>query len=213
MMRFMMQFAGVLFLGATGAASASCDALPVNVSVDTPPPQVVMKTSDNVAAVGRDQGAHGYGRGDGWHVTGLASSRPKYQVQVAGVQRPGCFRPTTISVEVGFLGPIEVTISSRYYQGSCEFEAIRQHEYRHVDIMRTSVTHYRNEMAAALANAVAKIPPFTFTLHDAQKRVLDYVQASAKGVFDKMMSMSHLNNSALDTPENYQREQAACRNW
>ncbi|GHE79110.1 hypothetical protein GCM10019059_42130 [Camelimonas fluminis] len=116
-------------------------------------------------------------------------------------------------MDVGFSGPIEVTISSRYFLGSCEYESIRSHEFRHVDIMRKSVTAYRDEMAAVVASSVATLSEYTFTLPDAQRRILDHIQMSTRSVFDKMMRMSVEQNAALDTPENYRREQAVCSNW
>lgn len=188
----------------------SCPPAPVNVNVVTPPPEITMKTSSGAALAGKGRG---FGYIEGWSVNGLAASTPKFQVKLSGIGRTGCFRPTFIEVEIGFLGPIEVVISDRYPPGSCEYEVIRTHEFAHVDIMKTSVSRYRQEMATVIANTVALIPEFTFTLPDAQQRVLNHVQHSARAVFDRMMSVSHSMNAALDTPENYRREQAACVNW
>jgi hypothetical protein len=191
--------------------SAQCRPIPVQVSVQTPEPQVVLSSTPNVAAVAAS--AQQLRSPAGWHINGLAQARPTYDLRLQGEVMQDCYRPKTVAVTLGFKEPIQVFIASKYRPGTCEYEAIRQHEMQHVRIYRNSISNYAGRLQFDIKNAVASLSPQQLISAQAQQLSFNKVVEATARVFDQMMEESRRLNASLDTAENYRYEQARCSNW
>ncbi|WP_262030223.1 hypothetical protein [Microvirga sp. Mcv34] len=192
-------------------AFAQCQPVPVQVSVQTPEPQVVISSTANVvAAASAPQQLQAMA---GWHINGLAQARPSYDLKLQGEVMQDCYRPRAVAVTLGFKEPIQVFIASKYRQGTCEYENIRQHEMQHVRIYRNSIMNYAGRLQFDINNAVASLTPQQLSSTQAQQLSFNKVVEATARVFNQMMEESRRLNASLDTVENYRYEQKRCSNW
>ncbi|WP_114947565.1 hypothetical protein [Microvirga calopogonii] len=200
----------VVSIVSTGAFG-QCRPVPVQVSVQTPEPQIVLSSTPDVAAAA--SAPHQLQTLAGWHINGLAQARPSYDLKLQGEVTRDCYRPRAVAVTLGFKEPIQVFIASKYRPGTCEYENIRLHEMQHVRIYRNSIMVYAGRLQFDINNAVASLTPQQLSSAQAQQLSFDRIVEATARVFDQMMEQSRRLNASLDTVENYRYEQARCRNW
>ncbi len=192
---------------------AQCPGVPVQVVVLTPDPQVVVQQTHDIAGASGNRAAVQSKIPQGWHVTGLAQARPQYEIKLEGQSRPGCYRPTRATIDVGFVGPIQIHISAKYRPGSCEYTNVHGHEMQHAMIYRRSIVSHSSILQYELSQALGLLSDQVKTSPQAQQLVFQIAQGVVDRVFARMMAEAQRYNAALDTVENYKLEQAKCANW
>ncbi|WP_419796683.1 MAG: hypothetical protein ACNI26_09775 [Terasakiella sp.] len=109
---------------------------------------------------------------------------------------------------------INVYVSSKYRQGTCEYESILNHENTHVQIFRDTLYRHANSIESAIRKKAPRIGPVYLRSPDAaSKKLRDLLDAQIRPLFKRMSSAISRKNARIDTKANYRREQAMCSNW
>jgi hypothetical protein len=134
-------------------------------------------------------------------------------VEVSGLEdRRGaraCARPR-VTVEL-FVQPITVYIASEYAHDPCRVQAIREHEQRHVDVFEAFARDAAKRLPRELSAAIGDRPSYQMSLGEAQRH-LDRRIGDALSVFMRDAERTLAQRQAdVDTPQEYQRVNAACK--
>ncbi|MBU6234518.1 MAG: hypothetical protein KGQ41_01625 [Alphaproteobacteria bacterium] len=151
-------------------------------------------------------------------VGGLMTGKMEYKsgIQVSSIRYPtakvACFWIDKVVVDV-VIDPT-IQIASEHQKGTCEYDAILEHEHKHVAIDRKVVTDYLERLRMAAAMAVQKVgmvgPKPDSTSEEYKKKMSDYVSAQVKAVADKMYADRTARQKAFDNKDEYDRVSAKC---
>lgn len=151
-------------------------------------------------------------------VGGLMSGKMEYRsgIQISTVRYPtsrvSCLWVDKVVIDI-IIDPT-VQIASENPKGSCEYDAILEHEHRHVAIDRKVVTDHLNSIRAAAAGAVSKVgmvgPKPDATVDDFKKKMTAYIQDAIKVSADTMYADRTKRQKALDNKAEYDRVSAKC---
>jgi hypothetical protein len=118
------------------------------------------------------------------------------------------------ALTVGFDGPVRVDVSPRYRPGSCEHEATRSHEMRHVALMEAAVRDAASAARAPVGSVVGgwwhEGPVSRDEATAEVDRVLRSAASRIKADVDRQIRERNLQ---LDTPAEYRSVLDRCRNW
>ncbi|SDE86547.1 hypothetical protein [Rhodospira trueperi] len=107
-----------------------------------------------------------------------------------------------------------VYVAREYPKGSCNYDNIYEHEKMHVGVYYFTQRDYAPRVRERLQRLVRGINPQVVRTEAAAREV--HTEILNRGVADLLADMEaerKRRNSALDTPENYRREQAKCPSW
>lgn len=117
-------------------------------------------------------------------------------------------------MRIGFDGPVRVDVSPRYRPGSCEHEAIKSHEMRHVGLMegavRDGASTGRRVAEAAAAGWWREGPVGREAATAEVEALLRNVVGRIKADVDRQIRESNLR---FDRPSEYRSVLARCTNW
>jgi len=110
-----------------------------------------------------------------------------------------------------------VYVSSQYPEGSCEYQAMLDHENQHVQIHRQIYEKYQKILQNALSSSV-EIPlanhPVTFrSLEDGKVKISELISGVTNPVFEQFQQEVSQDQAQLDTPDNYRELRNRCSNW
>jgi hypothetical protein len=118
------------------------------------------------------------------------------------------------ALTVGFDGPVRVDVSPRYRPGSCEHEATRSHEMRHVALMEAAVRDAASAARAPVGSVVGgwwrEGPVSRDEATDEVDRILRSAASRIKADVDRQIRE---RNMQLDSPAEYRSVLDRCRNW
>lgn len=123
-----------------------------------------------------------------------------------------CSRLRTAHVEIG-LKQLDVIVDRRFAPGSCERQAVLDHEDQHVEVFREALHYYLPALERALAQTVL---PRSISVADtdaARAAYLGPITDSLKPVFAAINSRARDGNARLDLPERYAVVFGRCRGW
>jgi hypothetical protein len=119
------------------------------------------------------------------------------------------------SVEAGFgYRRMDVMVASEFPPGSCEYNAILDHENQHVAINRSTVREYAPRVRQELERLLQSVQP-RFS-RDPQLGSDDKLKALHDGLDPLLSEMERLleaRNAAIDTDYNYTAIGELCKNW
>jgi hypothetical protein len=109
---------------------------------------------------------------------------------------------------------IDVYVSSEFRPGSCPYRETLNHENIHVSIFRDTLKHFSGVLRNEIEHAVRESSAVTAS---SAQIVVDELQRRIKERVDpqiQLMERQHREaNAAIDTKENYRREQMKCPLW
>lgn len=106
-----------------------------------------------------------------------------------------------------------IYIAREYPKGSCQHQAILEHERRHVLTDRRVVGEYMPQIEASVRAAVAKRPsvgPVKGDPEDVQKQMAGHIDRAVSEAVDKMYAERRRRQQALDSREEYDRISGSC---
>lgn len=120
-------------------------------------------------------------------------------------------------LEVLFWAKPEVLIASNFKKGSCEYREVLGHEQKHIRVLRNFV----REQAPLLKKEVKKIVSSSRTqykvkeqnVEKAQKEIEKQIFSRLEAHQNKIMPILQSRQTAIDSPEEYARVAAKCKNW
>ena len=124
-----------------------------------------------------------------------------------------CIHPTRITVEIGYTNTV-VYVARQYQRGSCQYDAIMEHENEHVRINRDTLTEHLASIEADLLDAVrAGFPLQSASAERATDYGMNLLMTELRQGVGRMISDRDAQHAELDSPESYARTQAACPTW
>ena len=126
-----------------------------------------------------------------------------------------CAYPVKVDVFVGYPAPQVVYILGRYAPGTCQFDAIRDHENGHVRInvetLRALLPQLETGMRDAIMNPgyPVETPNKEWAQEAIKKSLGDLLRAYVAAHIQQRASL----NAMLDTPEGYAFVQRKCPSW
>jgi hypothetical protein len=154
----------------------------------------------------------------GWQPIGLTLADVQLHTQVKVQAVPVgsnryCGQITSVEATMG-IDRIDVYVANRYRPGSCQYESVYEHEMRHVAIFRDAVGRFAPTVRRRLEETARLLPAVAASSADeAAKRLQQKLQREVQPIFKDMNRAIDKANQALDSPENYAREQTRCPNW
>jgi len=144
--------------------------------------------------------------------------KTNYRFQGSRQGKAGPYRIWASSVEVIFqFDRMDVYLSSKYPVGSCQYKVILGHENQHVAINQRTLAKYKALMLQALRSSrdiPTKAHPLTVAnLDQGKARIAANIDGILYPLYERFKKEVGTENGKIDTPANYRRTQALCRDW
>jgi hypothetical protein len=123
-----------------------------------------------------------------------------------------CTRLRAAAVEIG-LKQLDVIVDRRFAPGSCERQAVLDHEGEHVEVFRDALRYYLPVLERALAQTALPRDIPGADPKAAQAAYLELITDSLKPVFAAIHNRARDKNARLDLPEIYAAVFKRCRQW
>ena len=160
-----------------------------------------------------------YGTHVSTDVGGLMSGSIKYEsnIQVSSIRYPvgdiSCLWIDKVIIDV-VIDPT-ILIASEHPQGTCEHNAILEHEFKHIIADRNVVKDHVQSLRNAASNAVQKVgmvgPKPQDTVEMYKKKMTDYIQEQLKTQMDDLYADRKARQIAIDNKQEYDRVDAVCK--
>ena len=205
------------------AADIKCNlkkAPQINVSAsDTRVKYDHSQTQEQLDKVGVDT-VSPYGKNVQSHVGGLMSGEVSVSQNIRILQESypslntGCLYVDSIKVNI-HINPT-IYIAKDYPKTGCMYNAIMEHERKHIQVDRMIVNKYTNIVVRGLDAALKKIGythgPFSQgRLQFEQEKIQQYTQDIVRQYSDQMSAERQKLQQQVDTLQEYERVQAKCR--
>lgn len=132
-----------------------------------------------------------------------------------GNDRERCIAVQSIEGEI--ITSPQIHIASNYPKGSCEYNAILEHEEKHVRVLRDFAREYKPRFAAQLRRLAEKAgadgPMPRAQMKPAQARKHEIIAGGITSYGQTIMRLLQQRQFALDTSSEYARIHAQCDNW
>ncbi len=157
--------------------------------------------------------------GAGWFVLGLTRNSGVTQRLRVGIKghpaRNGYYCVTLSSVDLSLsYDSIDVFIARRYRPGTCEHDAVLEHENGHVNNFRDTFDRFVPKVERAVKAAANRQPGlYTRTLGPALREFQARLTRTASPLLDEMVRQVNEADARLDAPRSYRANQARCDNW
>ena len=153
-----------------------------------------------------------------WYPLGLTLTTFSYEVSPKVIAYPMkggryCAIPTEIRIKMGY-PKFEILIDRRYRRGTCQFNAIRDHENEHVDLYLDTLDRMTPWLESRILGQVQRIKPITETSPDRAAEYFTRILMKTIGAAAKKLSTKAARaNARIDTVQSYQLIQSQCARW
>lgn len=153
-------------------------------------------------------------------VRGLTVTHFIWKAEMTGLRSPiqegSCTSPTQVTITLGYDIPTVIYVESAFAAGTCQHDAILEHEETHARIFQDSLRAHVNLIQAAAWNAVSDKNVFPIhTLGDSSgmAEAEAFVEHSIQAEIDALQSDERDQNAYLDRPESIAMTTAECSQW
>ena len=157
-------------------------------------------------------------RGGKWFPLGVTLTTFSYEVSPKVMAYPMkggryCAVPTEIRIKMGY-PKFEILIDRRYRRGTCQFNAIRDHENEHVDLYLDTLDRMTPWLESRILGEVNRIKPITETSPDRAAKYFTRILMNTIGAAAKKLSTKAARaNARIDTAQSYKLIQSQCARW
>ena len=123
-----------------------------------------------------------------------------------------CAQLRAAHVEIG-LKRLDVIVDRRFAPGSCERQAILDHEGQHVEVFREALRYYLPALERTLVQAALPRNVRVTDRDAARAAFIGPITDALKPVFDAINTRAHDGNRRLDMPASYAAVFKRCRQW
>ena len=129
-----------------------------------------------------------------------------------------CAILSNINFTIGYKD-IDILIDDKYLEGSCEYNAIKDHEEGHVDIYRKQLKYYGTLILKELRRIAVDVGPIYFTSKISERKLGDKIQKmvfenkNIKILKSRLEKALISENSSYDSEEEYTRVKNLCKSW
>lgn len=107
-----------------------------------------------------------------------------------------------------------VYVDNAYRPGSCEYQAIYQHEMEHVRILNTHQETHLPAWRAKLHTLAHKTRPLlSENAQQAQQEMLHTLDRAVRKEIEQLDKIQKSAQAAIDTPRSYSKVRASCQQW
>ena len=205
-------------LSAPDAAAADCQApedapgYQINVDVDIGQPTIYNHRTK--AQLGSSN-AHGRRRQILGTMQGDVDLRWFISYKVEPFGNHNCFWVAAVNVELSY-HQLDVNIAAEYEPGSCQYEAILDHEKEHVQVAQRILSPYAQQIRQALTTLsipTRDLPALADSPEQARAQVQAVLRQTLVPVHNQMNQIVREQQADVDTLENYRRTWRQCRRW
>lgn len=220
---FLLAVALVSHSGAARAGSAACDlpTMPPVVRVHVLEQQVTYdftKDTAEIRAVAAGQpAAHD---GEAVVVRGLTAAHFSWRADISSARYPGrgggsCAYPSELDLTIGYDQPTVVYVERDFPVGSCQHDAILEHEENHVRIHRESLASHLPLIRSAAEAAMAdpEFPLFDQDPGAVVSAAVARVEKAIRAEVDSLDVDRQGRHAYLDRSESIAATQARCASW
>ena len=109
---------------------------------------------------------------------------------------------------------MEVHVAMEYPTGTCEYNAILDHENQHVSIIKTALSDYAPTVRAELELQISRQEPiFTRRASSAADLAVEDLYDRMRGIVNRFQKVQAARHAAIDTDSNYGAIADLCPNW
>ncbi len=218
---FALAAAALLSVLADAASAAECAApeAPAAIKVRVDEGEVRMVTTASIAEVTEKAGLPtAAGARGGQHALGLTHSafEQRFVVDVSSTDAGAgwrCSRIREVRAHVGFTA-MDVYVAREYSEGSCQYDAVLEHEKHHVAINREVLRQHSGVFEQALQRLAAEVGPLrTRTSGEAARLAADHIEEGLKPLFATLAVSLREANARFDTMAEYWRLRRECQSW
>lgn len=203
---------------AQGATAAECEApddagsFEVNVHIDAGKPNISNRLSkaqlSGALSHGRRRQILGVMQGD-------VDLRWFIDYKIKELRDGICFWVATADIELSYR-QLDVYVAREYEPGSCEYEAVLDHEKEHVQVARSIMSPYAQQIQASLTTLsipTPDLPSVAGSPEEARAHVNEVFRRQLMPVRERMYQVLRARQAEVDTSENYGRTFRQCRKW
>lgn len=191
-------------------------------------PKVTVRSTPSGVVIDQTLDAHGMEEASrtligasraGWTTNGLAIAELRSRAdlitnQVKLKDGSWCATLHDAVIGIGYGDPIKVMISKRYEKYSCQYRAVLEHEWLHVDVYRETLAgHLRGVEDRVVELLMAEGPGYGPTAAAASAAVERTVDGIVMEIIEGIKAESDRRNSVLDSDQSYFSIQAQCPGW
>ena len=154
----------------------------------------------------------------GWVPSGMTSVGLEYSIHLSvQVQRMSsglyCSELRAVDTIVGYKS-VDVYIANDYAPGSCQYNSILDHEHLHVGVYQDTLVEYAPRIETELRKAVDRQDSVITDDSEMAVKILQArIEKPLKFLINRIDKILEKRNAALDTMENYHKEQEHCSSW
>ena len=178
----------------------------------------VSKVKFNVTESARSlTGLHGP-KGGGV-VTGLAFSPLyyEYQMHYSVTEQGNKICVAVDKMHINFRARPFVFVSKEFPRGSCEFNAVLNHENKHVSTLKKVQRKYAQDFKKYVYDTILQVKPVKISspgqLAAAQKKIEKQVNARLESYIEEIGYDLAREQTKVDSPSEYERVHNLCENW
>lgn len=210
--------AAILTVSAPDARAADCQApadapgFVANVDVDIGQPSIYNHRSK--AQLGTSN-SHGRRRQILGTMQGDVDLRWFINYKVEPYGNGNCFWVSVVNVELTYQ-QLDVNIAAEYEPGSCQYEAILDHEKEHVQVAQRILSPYAQQITQALTTLsipTRDLPALADSPEQARAQVQAVLRQTLLPVHQRMNQLVRERQAEVDTLDNYRRTWRQCRKW
>ncbi|HEX4194222.1 MAG TPA: hypothetical protein VHY80_14040 [Stellaceae bacterium] len=123
-----------------------------------------------------------------------------------------CAQLRSAHVEIG-LKQLDVIVDRRFAPGSCQRQAVLDHEAQHVEVFREAVRYYLPALERALSRTLLPLNLRVADRGAARAAYLGPITDSLKPIFAAINGRARDGNTRLDVPESYAAVFKRCSQW
>ena len=123
-----------------------------------------------------------------------------------------CAQLRAAHVAIG-LKQLDVIVDRRFASGSCQRQAVLDHEAEHVEVFREAVRYYLPALERALGKTSLPLNLHVADRSAARAAYLGPITDSLKPIFDAINGRARDGNTRLDMPHSYATVFKRCNHW
>jgi len=135
--------------------------------------------------------------------------------QVVSWHKAYCFWVTKVAVQLSY-HQLDVNVASEYAPGTCQYQAILDHEFQHVQVAHSVLEPYAQRIRQALTSLAiptSNLPAVADSPAIARQEMEKVIRRALMPVRDQMNRLMDERQAQVDTLDNYRRTWRRCRDW
>jgi hypothetical protein len=210
----------VLLMASPAFAASQCPPYREAIALDfqTLQPETRTDNTRNITAI-RDliRGAIPKGLDAHSEALGVTMTNPSFGLDartwIAPQEGGSCVYLQKVTATFGFRS-MAVYVASEYPPGTCEYNAILDHENQHVGIDRSALSTHAGLIRLELERILGEQKPvFTRDPHGATRDILNRIARQVDPALSAFYREIDTRNAIIDSQPNYDAIAEICRNW